>query len=131
MFRKKISHRQYWKEKDCQFFLHRRINVLPPTPQKHLVHSVSHNISYRICSITSLREKGLAMEGFLRLLRLLLLMILFVCNTKNRVVHNASLETRRCKLDDLKIEEREFYTSLMNAIMQGYRACPHCIGNTT
>jgi len=41
------------------------------------------------------------------------------------------VETRKCKLDELKIEEREFYTSLMNAIMQGYRACPHCIGNTT
>jgi hypothetical protein len=57
-------------------------------------------------------------------------MTLYVCNTKSKIVHNAILETRRCKIEEIKTEERELFTSLMKAIMQGYTACPHCIGNT-
>jgi len=57
-------------------------------------------------------------------------MVLYICNTKSRIVHNAVLETRRCKVEEIKAEERELFTSLMKAIVQGYRACPHCIGNT-
>ena len=57
-------------------------------------------------------------------------MTLYVCNTKSKIVHNAILETRRCKLEEIKTEERELFTSLIKAIMQGYTACPHCIGNT-
>jgi DNA replication initiation complex subunit (GINS family) len=52
-----------------------------------------------------------------------------VCNTKSKIVHDAILETYRCKLEDIKTEEREIFTSLMKAIMEGYTACPHCIGN--
>ena len=69
-------------------------------------------------------------QAFLNVSICLLFMVLFVCNTKSKVVHNASIEARSCKLEEIKTEERELFTSLMKAIMQGYRACPHCIGNT-
>jgi len=55
-------------------------------------------------------------------------MTLYVCNTKSKIVHDVVLETHRCKLEDIKTEEREIFTSLMNAIMEGYTTCPHCIG---
>jgi hypothetical protein len=39
------------------------------------------------------------------------------------------LETRRCKIEEIKTEEREIFTSLMKAVMQGYTTCPYCIGD--
>ena len=69
-------------------------------------------------------------KDFLKWQYFILLMVLYVCNTKSRIVHNAVLETRKCKLEEIKTEERELFTSLMKAIMQGYVACPHCIGYT-
>ena len=60
-------------------------------------------------------------------MKCILYMTLYVCNTKSKIVHNAILETRKCKIEEIKTEERELYTSLMKAIMQGYTACPHCI----
>jgi len=56
-------------------------------------------------------------------------MVLYVCSTKKKIVHNAILETPRCKIEEIKTEEREIFTSLMKAVMQGYTACPYCIGN--
>ena len=69
-------------------------------------------------------------KDFLKWQYFIPLMVLYVCNTKSRIVHNAVLETRKCKLEEIKTEERELFTSLMKAIMQGYVACPHCIGYT-
>ena len=69
-------------------------------------------------------------QAFLNLSVRSLFVILYVCNTKSKIVHNASLEARSCKIEQIKTEERELFTSLMKAIMEGYRACPHCIGNT-
>ncbi len=80
--------------------------------------------------ITKTGEHLLKRQAFLNVSICLLFMILYVCNTKSKIVHNASLEARRCKLEEIKTEERELFTSLMKAIMQGYVACPHCIGYT-
>jgi hypothetical protein len=58
-----------------------------------------------------------------------LLLMLFIGDSYRRVVHNSWLETRKCKLNEINPENRELFSTLEDAIKEGYEKCQYCMGN--
>ena len=52
----------------------------------------------------------------------------FIGDSDRMIVHNAWLETRQCKLNEIDAKNRELFSSLKDAHKQGYENCQCCIG---
>lgn len=55
--------------------------------------------------------------------------MLFIGDSDRMVVHNLSLETRQCKLNEINVQNRDLFSSLQDAHRQGYESCQYCLGN--
>ena len=53
--------------------------------------------------------------------------MLLIANCDKKVVHNISLETRECKLNEISPDIKELFASLNVAHRRGYKNCQYCI----